>query len=126
MHAKSEGVEIWIEPLNRYEDHMVNRLEQGAALCELVDLSSVGVVADIFHMGIEETNTPAALVTIRRWLRHLHGADSTRAEPGSGQTDFTAIKSALVGIGYSGFVALECRLIGDPLEALRRAATTLS
>jgi len=125
-HAASGGVQIWIEPLNRYEDHMINRLEQAASLCDAIGLPSVGFIADLFHMGIEETNVSAALVANRRWLRHLHGADNTRAEPGSGQTNFAAIKSALQSIGYDGFVALECRLTGDPIEALRLAVMTLS
>jgi len=125
-HARAEGVEIWIEPLNRYEDHMVNRLEQAAALCDTIGLDSVGVMADLFHMGIEETNSAAALLANRRWVRHVHGADSNRLEPGSGQTDFAAIKRALASTGYSGFVALECRLSGEPIGALRRAVATLS
>ena len=33
-HASAQGVRVFFEPLNRYEDHMVNRLEQAARLCE--------------------------------------------------------------------------------------------
>jgi sugar phosphate isomerase/epimerase len=125
-HAAREGVSIWIEPLNRYEDHMINRLEQAASLCEKIGLDSVGVMADLFHMGLEEANSASALVASRRWVKHLHGADSNRFEPGAGQTDFTAIKRALASIDYSGSIALECRLSRDPLEALRGAASVLS
>ena len=71
---------------------MVNRLDQAARLCELIGLSSVGIMADLFHMGIEEMDSPSALIGARKWLRHLHGADSTRAEPGSGQTNFAQVK----------------------------------
>jgi len=124
-HARSAGVEIWIEPLNRYEDHMVNRLEQAVAICEAIGLPSVGLIGDLFHMGIEESDVPLALVSSQRWLRHVHGADNTRFEPGSGQTDFSAIRRSLESIGYAGVVALECRLTGDPLQALRRARATL-
>ena len=124
--AASEGVAIWIEPLNRYEDHMVNRLEQAVSLCERIGLSSVGVMADLFHMNIEEVDSAAALIASRDRLGHLHGADSNRLEPGAGQTDFAAIKTALTSIGYEGFIALECRLSGDAHTALRRAADILS
>src|ERR1044072_4781462 len=31
-HAAAEGVTLYLEPLNRYEDHMVNRLDQAAGL----------------------------------------------------------------------------------------------
>ena len=36
QHAAAEGVTVFLEPLNRYEDHMVNRLDQGAAVCRAV------------------------------------------------------------------------------------------
>ena len=32
-HARAEGVTLFLEPLNRYEDHMVNRLDEAVALC---------------------------------------------------------------------------------------------
>lgn len=124
-HARAEGTQIWIEPLNRYEDHMINRLEQATAMCETIALDSIGIMADLFHMNVEEANSAAALVAAKRWLRHLHGADSQRTEPGSGQTDFEAIKEALRSIGFTGFIALECRLSVEPTEALRRAAKAL-
>lgn len=125
-HAKRSGTQIWIEPLNRYEDHMLNRLEQAVVLCEAIGLDSVGVMADLFHMHVEEANSAAALKNAKGWLRHLHGADSTRAEPGSGQMDYPAIKAALRDIEFDGAIALECRLSLSPLESLRRAARTLS
>lgn len=124
-HARREGVSIFIEPLNRYEDHMINRLDQAAAICDEIGLSSVAVMADLFHMGIEETNSAEALVAASPRLGHIHGADSNRLEPGAGHTDFRAVAKALQNIGYDGFVALECRLSADPLVALRRAARVL-
>lgn len=125
-HAKREGVKVLVEPLNRYEDHMLNRLEQAAVLCEAIGLTSLAIMADLFHMGLEETNSASALKAVRPWLGHLHGADSNRCQPGAGQTDFAAIKGALREIGYTGYIALECRLTGDPAEALAQAARVLS
>ena len=125
-HAQSEGVKILIEPLNRYEDHMLNRLEQAAALCDAIGLRSAAIMADLFHMAIEEANSAAALLAAGRWLGHLHGADSNRCEPGAGQTDFTPVTAALRSLGFDGYVALECRLTGDPRDALARAARVLS
>jgi sugar phosphate isomerase/epimerase len=125
-HAKREGTKILIEPLNRYEDHMVNRLDQAAALCDQIGLGSVAIMADLFHMSMEEENSADSLVASRQWLAHLHGADSNRCEPGAGQTDFGAIRQALDRIHYTGFIALECRLAAEPLVALGNAAKVLS
>jgi sugar phosphate isomerase/epimerase len=47
---------IALEPLNRYEDHMVNTLGQAAALCERIGSPALGVAADTYHMNIEEAD----------------------------------------------------------------------
>ena len=61
-HAEAEGVVIALEPLNRYEDHMVNTLGQAVALCERIGSPALGVAADTYHMNIEEADPLEALV----------------------------------------------------------------
>src|SRR5215218_6952151 len=53
-HADREGVLVLLEPLNRYEDHMLNRLDQGIELAAVSGSTSVRVMGDLFHMNIEE------------------------------------------------------------------------
>ena len=60
-HAAAQGVHLFLEPLNRYEDHMVNRLEQAAAICDEVGMGAVKVMADTFHMSIEEDDLAEAV-----------------------------------------------------------------
>ena len=85
--ARREGVLLCLEPLNRYEDHMVNRLDQAVDLCRAVDLPSVRVVADTYHMNIEEDEPNAALRAAAPYLRHLQASDSNRFQPGAGHLD---------------------------------------
>ena len=120
-HAARLGVEVWLEPLNRYEDHMVNTLAQGADLCRAVGLPSVRLMADLFHMGIEEDDMGTALRDAGPLVAHVHLADSQRLEPGTGRTDFASAFAALQGIGFAGWAALECRFRAPPEEALRAA-----
>ncbi len=125
-HAATEGVAVLFEPLNRYEDHMVNTVGQAADLCREVGLDSIRVMGDVFHMSIEEVDTPAALTSIGDLLAHVHLADSNRNEPGCGHTDFAAILATLDGAGYSGHLAFECMLSSDDREhALGRAVEFL-
>jgi sugar phosphate isomerase/epimerase len=112
-HAGSVGVSVLFEPLNRYEDHMCNTVQQAADLCRKVGLPSLRVMADVFHMSIEEVDTPAALSSVAPVLGHVHLADSNRLEPGCGHTDFAAILAALDRIGFGGYLAFECGLSGD-------------
>ncbi|MGC4806228.1 TIM barrel protein [Micromonospora sp. DT233] len=124
-HARAEGVTLFLEPLNRYEDHMVNRLDEAVALCAGVGLPSVRVVADTFHMNIEEDDVPAALRAAAPYLGHVQVSDSNRCQPGAGHLDWPALLRTLLEIDYRGWLALECRLRGDPVRALHQAATVL-
>jgi sugar phosphate isomerase/epimerase len=125
-HARAEGVTLLLEPLNRYEDHMVNRLDEAVALCRAVALPSVRVVADTFHMNIEEDDVRAALRAAAPYLGHVQVSDSNRYQPGAGHLDWAALLGTLDELGYPGWLALECRLRGEPVAALRQAATVLT
>jgi sugar phosphate isomerase/epimerase len=120
-HAAKHKVEVFLEPLNRYEDHMLNTLEQGVALIKKVGLESVTLMADLYHMNIEEKNSAQALVDVKDYLAHIHLADSNRFEPGQGQTDFASIRKILEDIKYDGFLALECGFKDEPLTALKNS-----
>jgi sugar phosphate isomerase/epimerase len=124
-HAEREGVKILLEPLNRYEDHMVNRLEQAVELAAATGLDSVGVVADSYHMNIEEAHPPSALVAAAHRLAHVQVSDSNRLEPGAGHLDWAGFVRALTQIGYTGDLALECRLSGSAEQVLPKAAAIL-
>jgi sugar phosphate isomerase/epimerase len=124
-HAQKRGVRVFFEPLNRYEDHMVNTLAQGAELCRAVGLDSVRIMADLFHMNIEEAVPAESLRHAAGMLAHVHLADSSRLEPGTGHTDFNAAFRALRDIGFDGYAAIECRLTGEPEVALRAAYEVL-
>ncbi|HVG47506.1 MAG TPA: sugar phosphate isomerase/epimerase family protein [Rubellimicrobium sp.] len=124
-HAEERGVLVLFEPLNRYEDHMVNTLAQGAELCRATGLSSVRIMADLFHMNIEEADLGQALRDAADMVAHVHIADSSRLEPGTGHTDFTAAFRALRDVGFDGWGAMECRLSREPEAALRDAQAVL-
>jgi sugar phosphate isomerase/epimerase len=124
-HAAAEGVTLFFEPLNRYEDHMVNRLEQASELCRSVDMSSVAVMADTFHMGIEEDDPAAAIRNVGDAIGHVQLGDSGRLQPGVGHLDWPSVLGALHDTRYDGWLAMECGIRGDPREALPRVAQLL-
>ena len=117
-HAASEGATLVLEPLNRYEDHMVNRLDQAVALIDEVGLPSVRVLADTYHMNIEEDEPTSALVSTAPHLGHVQVSDSNRFQPGAGHLDWAALLGTLDAVGYAGWLALECRLRGEPGAAV--------
>lgn len=123
--AERLGVSLWLEPLNRYEDHMVNTLRQAGALVDAVGLPSVRIMADLFHMNIEESDSADALRQAGAHVGHVHLADNQRLEPGTGQTDFAAAFAALRDIGFTGVCALECGLAHGPERSLTAALAAL-
>ena len=129
-HAAREGVWLAVEPINRYEDYMINRLEQGVELAAEVRRVSgqdaVRVCADLFHMNIEEDDLAEAITRAAPWVAHVHVDDSNRLQPGTGHLDFAKVFGALHLVEYDGWLALECRLRGDPEIALPATARFLA
>lgn len=112
--AQRLGVPILLEPLNRYEAYFLMTADQGADLCRMSGSPAVKILADLFHMAIEETDTLSALERNIAYIGHVHLADSNRKLPGQGQTRFDAVIQTLMRAGYSGACSMECAVTGDP------------
>ena len=117
-HGTEVGASVLLEPLNRYEDFQVNTLADALRLVEAVGMKNVGIMPDTFHMGIEETDIPAALRAVGPHILHIQVADNTRLEPGHGSYDWPATLAALDDIGYDGWLAMECGLSGPAADVL--------
>ncbi len=112
--AKPHGVPLIYEPLNRYETNLTNTLAEGVELIGSLRSDNVTLLADLFHMSIEEVDLAAALRAAGRHVGHVHFADSNRRPVGLGHTVFEPIASALRGIGYDGYVSAEAFAYPDP------------
>jgi sugar phosphate isomerase/epimerase len=101
------GLTIAIEPLNRRETNVVNTVEEAAALARRIDRPNVGVLADVYHMMVE--NEPLQhLADAGDLLAHVHVADSDRRYPGSADFPFDELFQLLKRIEYQGRVSVEC------------------
>lgn len=113
--AEEVGAYVLLEPLNRYETHFLNRLEQAVSIVEEVGSPGVAIMADFFHMNIEEASIADALRTALKHLKHIHLADSNRWLPGFGHTDFREPFKVLREGGYAYYMAMECH-VPEPRE----------
>lgn len=120
--AEKHSVTVFLEPLNRYEDHMINTLEQARYYIDQGRFSHVALIADFYHMNIEEAHIDESILAQKDFIRHIHLADSHRYQPGSGHTDFESGFSALKEIGYTGAMAFECRVNGDDAASAYRSS----
>jgi len=124
-HAVQVGAAILLEPLNRYESNALPRQQDGADIVKAINSPGVRLMSDVFHMHIEETNSPQTLRDVGDTIGHVHLADNTRKEPGSGDIDFRAIMAALRDVGFTGYMAFECGLSGPAAEVLPRSVAFL-
>jgi sugar phosphate isomerase/epimerase len=118
--AAQHGVPLIYEPLNRYETNMANTLADGVALLESLGVENVVLLADLFHMNIEEADIAAALRAGGRHIGHVHFVDSNRRPAGCGHLDFRPIAEALRAIGYNRYASAEALPYPDPDSAARR------
>lgn len=120
--AAASGTLLLLEPLNRYEEHLLGTLARTVEVIERCAHPSVAIIPDFFHMNIEETSTPGALRRAGRHVRHIHLADNTRLEPGTGDINFVESFRVLREIGFSGYCAFECIVsLSDRNVALRKS-----
>lgn len=118
--ARDAGVSLFLEPLNRYEAYIVNRVEQGAEISRAVG-GPVATMADFFHMNIEEADIAESIRDGGDKIVYVHVADSNRLQPGKGHLDFRPGFAALKAIGYDGWLGIECRIEGNYDAAIRES-----
>jgi sugar phosphate isomerase/epimerase len=119
-HAAAAGVPLLYEPLNRYETNLFNRLGDAADWLRGIGVANVQLLADLFHMSIEEADSSVALRAAAPLLGHVHFADSNRRAVGMGQTRIAPIIDALRDIGYAGYLSAEIFPLPDPMAAARQ------
>ena len=119
--AADAGGRIVLEPLNRYETDLCNTLAHGGAVIERTGSDRIGVLADLFHMNIEETDIAASLVAAAPHLGHIHFVDSNRRPAGCGHLSYGPIAAAVRAAGYHGWAAVEAFPYPDPEAAARRS-----
>jgi sugar phosphate isomerase/epimerase len=120
LHAAKYDLPLLYEPINRYETNLINRLDDGVALLQGLATPNVKLLADLYHMNIEESNLPTAIVAAGRFIGHVHFADSNRRAAGMGHTDFAPIIAALREVGYAGYLSAEILPLPDPFAAARQ------
>jgi sugar phosphate isomerase/epimerase len=123
-YAAPKNVQVLYEPLNRYETNLLNRLDDVVPFIRSLQSPGVKILADLFHMNIEESSLPDALLHTSDLLGHLHFVDSNRCPAGLGHINFSPIFHALGQIGYKGYISAEALPFPDPQTAAAKSLET--
>lgn len=111
--ADSHGQVLLYEPLNRYETNLACTLAEATALLDRVGGDSVKILADLFHMNIEEADPAEAIKSCGSRIGHIHFVDSNRRAAGLGHTDFAPLAAAIQAIDFDGYLSAEAFPLPD-------------
>lgn len=106
-YAAKFGINLAVEPLNRFETDLLNTSEQACKMVNDINLANVGVHLDTFHMNIEEKCSYSAIKLAGKKLFHFHACENDRGAPGSGQVDWESVAQALAEIKYNREIVIE-------------------
>jgi D-psicose/D-tagatose/L-ribulose 3-epimerase len=106
-YAEKNGVQVCLEPLNRFETDFINTCDQGLKMIKDVKSPALKLHLDTFHMNIEEKNQSKAIRKAGKHLGHFHACGSDRGTPGNDHIDWAPIVKALKAIKYDGDVVIE-------------------
>lgn len=118
-YAEQHGVALIYEPLNRYETNLLKTVSDGVDYLKSLTTTNVKLLADLFHMNIEEASLPDAIRAGQDYIGHVHFVDSNRQATGMGHMDFGPIAAAIKEIGYQGYLSAEAFPIPDSQTAAR-------
>ena len=118
--SEKKGVSLALEPLNRYECNFISSIPECVAFIKEINHPKLKILADTFHMNIEDKNFHESLTMAAPWLAHVHIADSNRWFPGAGHINFKEIIDTLKVINYRGFISGEMLPKPTEIEAMKR------
>jgi len=125
-HARQYNVPLIYEPLNRYETNFCTTMEMGVQLLKGSGATNAVLLADLFHMNIEEPDITTGIRVGGKHIGHVHLVDSNRHPAGLGHIDYAPIATALHEIKYEKFLSAEALPFSDSLAAARQTMETYS
>ncbi|MEK7408290.1 MAG: sugar phosphate isomerase/epimerase family protein [Acidobacteriota bacterium] len=123
--AEPLGVELIVEPVNRYEINFINNCTEGLVIVKESGRACVKLMPDVFHMNIEDASFRETFQAGKDYITYVHVADSNRLAPGWGHLPFDEIFAILADIGYQGYLTAEILPQPDPDAAAAQAACYL-
>jgi sugar phosphate isomerase/epimerase len=123
-YAGERNVPLIYEPLNRYETNLITTVADGVEYLRTLATENVKLLADLFHMNIEEANLADAIRAGAGHIGHIHFVDSNRRAAGMGHMDYGPIAAAIKAIEYDGYLSAEAFPLPDSNAAAERTINT--
>jgi D-psicose/D-tagatose/L-ribulose 3-epimerase len=117
--AKSAGVTLAIEYLNRFECYFLTTAADTRALVKRVNHPNFRMMYDTFHANIEEKNVAETIASVADSFVHVHISENDRGTPGTGHVQWDETFRALRKAKYDNWLVIES--FGRALPALAAA-----
>jgi D-psicose/D-tagatose/L-ribulose 3-epimerase len=106
-YAKTHGVTLVEEYLNRFKCYFLNCAADAAQFCREIGHSHVKTMYDTFHANIEEKSITQAVKACADQLVHVHISENDRSTPGEGGVNWDESFQALKSVNYDGWLMIE-------------------
>ncbi len=106
-YAEDKDVELGLEPINRFENHLVNTVSEALKMVNDIDSPSVKMHFDTFHANIEEKSIEKAIEACEGKLIHFHACENDRGTPGTGHIPWKGVAQALKKVKYDRYMVIE-------------------
>ncbi len=119
--AAEQGIDILLEPLNRFDmpGYFLNDFDAAVDLIAELGLPNVKLQFDIYHRQLMHGNVTRAIREMFAVIGHVQTASvPLRHEPGTGELDDFAVFRLLDEVGYAGHIGCEYRPAGATLDGL--------
>jgi hydroxypyruvate isomerase len=120
--AAADGIDILIEPINTRVDipgYFYGTTDEALSVMDEAARDNVRLQYDIYHMQIMEGDLARTIERLLPRIGHMQLADNPgRAEPGSGEINYTWLLSHIDALGYDGWIGCEYRPAGDTKAGL--------
>ena len=124
-YAEKKRVILVLEAINRYETNLMNTVASCVNFAASRRSDYLRVLADTFHMNIEEVSIPIALSEAAEYIGVIHTADSNRLAPGNGHVNFLEVLQNIEQYPALQYLGVEVLPLPDSTTCARTAITTL-
>jgi sugar phosphate isomerase/epimerase len=125
-YAAQKQVPVVLESILRYINNYLNNVPETMDFITSLGIKNLFLHLDTHSMALEEKNLKESILYCRnKPLGYVHYSENNRLYPGGGALDFKELTRALIDIGYTGYISIECLPYPSAEESARLAFSYL-
>ncbi len=124
-YAAEKNVMIALETINTLQSNFINTMAEGAAFVDTVGHPNFRLMADVFHMNMEEKDICRSIKDYAAYIIYVHLSDSNRRYPGSAGLNFQKVIQAFQASGYDGTFSVEVMQVPDQKTSAQKSMECL-